>query len=96
MRELQFKKIVANANPYDEQWTDYFEERDGEKMLHNTKGREVLLSIWKRQGHRCPICGELITSETGFKIHTSAGENNKKIMVHANCHKKLHSLDNQC
>jgi RNA-directed DNA polymerase len=92
---IRFKKIVAEANPFDEQWTSYFEERDGEKMLHNTKGREKLLSMWKKQNHRCPVCGELITSETGFKVHTSTGENNKKTMVHAECHKKLHNLRDQ-
>jgi RNA-directed DNA polymerase len=92
---IRFKKIVAAANPYDERWTEYFEERDGEKMLHNTKGRESLLFIWKKQNHRCPVCGELITSETGFRIHTPTGKDSKKIMVHANCHKELHSLEDQ-
>lgn len=37
---IRFKKIVAEANPFDEYWTDYFEEREGEKLLNSTKGRE--------------------------------------------------------
>ena len=89
---IRFKKIVAEANPFDEYWTDYFEEREGEKLLNSTKGREKLLTIWRRQGRRCPVCGDLITSETGFKVHTQAGKNSRKIMVHKECHEEIHSL----
>lgn len=89
---IRFKKIVAEANPFDEYWTDYFEEREGEKLLNSTKGREKLLTIWRRQHRRCPVCGELITSETGFKVHTPAGKNSQKIMVHKECHEEIHSL----
>ena len=85
---IRFKKIVAEANPFDEYWTDYFEEREGEKLLNSTKGREKLLTIWRRQGRRCPVCGDLITSETGFKVHTPAGKNSRKIMVHKECHEE--------
>ena len=89
---IRFKKIVAEANPFDEHWTDYFEEREGEKMLNSTKGREKLLTIWRRQHRRCPVCGDLITSETGFKVHTSAGKHSRKIMVHKECHETIHNL----
>lgn len=89
---IRFKKIVAEANPFDEYWTDYFEEREGEKLLNSTKGREKLLTIWRRQGRRCPVCGDLITSETGFKVHTPAGKDSRKIMVHKECHEEIHSL----
>ena len=88
---IRFKKIVAEANPFDEYWTDYFEEREGEKLLNSTKGRETLLTIWRRQGRRCPVCGDLITSETDFKVHTPAGKNSRKIMVHKECHEEIHS-----
>ena len=89
---IRFKKIVAEANPFDEYWTDYFEEREGEKLLNSTKGREKLLTIWRRKHRRCPVCGDLITSETGFKVHTPAGKNSQKIMVHKKCHEEIHSL----
>ena len=89
---IRFKKIVAEANPFDECWTDYFEEREGEKLLNSTKGREKLLTIWRRQHRRCPVCGDLITSETGFKVHTPAGKNSLKIMLHKECHEEIHSL----
>ena len=89
---IRFKKIVAEANPFDEYWTDYFEEREGEKLLNSTKGREKLLTTWRRQGRRCTVCGDLITSETGFKVHTPAGKESRKIMVHKECHEEIHSL----
>ena len=91
-KSIRFKKIVAEANPFDEYWTDYFEEREGEKLLNSTKGREKLLTIWRRQHRRCPVCGDLITSETGFKVYAPAGKNSQKIMVHKECHKEIHSL----
>lgn len=79
---IRFKKIVAEANPFDERWNGYFEARDGEKMLNSTKGRERLISIWKRQKCRCAVCRGFITSETGFKT----GYNNKSlVMFHPNC-----------
>lgn len=90
---IRFKKIVAEANPFDERWAGYFEERDGEKMLHSTKGRERLLSMWRRQHRCCMVCGEPITSETGFKVHTPAAKYSYKSMVHPACHKELHRLD---
>lgn len=89
---LRFKKITAEANPFDEAWSEYYEEREGEKMLHNLKGRNKLLSIWRKQERCCPVCGEKITADTGFKLHTGkAGGKTEKIMVHQECHKKLHA-----
>lgn len=42
---IRFHKIVAEANPFDERWNGYYEEREGEKLLNSTKGREKLLAI---------------------------------------------------
>ena len=61
-------------------------------MLNSTKGREKLVKIWNNQKRCCPVCGERITSETGFKTHFNT-ENNRKwpaIMVHPWCHRNLH------
>ena len=77
---------------FDEKWTGYYEERDGERMLNSTKGREKLVKIWNNQKRCCPVCGERIKSETGFKTHFN-NENNRKwpaIMVHPWCHRNLH------
>ena len=79
-------------HPFDERWNGYFEERDGERMLNSTKGREKLLKIWHSQNRRCPVCKDLLTSETGFKTHTIIQNGNKKLiaMVHPWCHKLIH------
>jgi RNA-directed DNA polymerase len=65
----RFKKITAEANPFDVEWKQYFEEREGEKMLNSIRGRGILTKLWKQQGKLCPVCGEKITLETGFKVH---------------------------
>ena len=61
-------------------------------MLHSTKGREKLLTIWRKQNRRCPVCGDIINSETGFKVHTPVEKNSRKIMVHPECCKQSHNL----
>ena len=92
---IRFKKIVAEANPYDERWNGYYEERDGERMLNSTKGREKLLRIWRSQNRLCPVCSEPITSETGFRTRYVHTKNDRKIMlmVHPLCQKKQYERD---
>lgn len=89
---IRFKKIVAEANPFDEKWMKYFEEREGEKMLNSTKGREKLIRIFRKQQGCCPVCGDALTSDTGFRVHTPTGRGARKIMVHPECHQQIHSL----
>ena len=92
---IRFKKIVSNANPFDERWSGYYEERDGEKMLNSTNGREKLLKVWRNQHRCCPVCGEPITSDTGFKVHKvfRHGKSPWLEMVHPECHTVLHKND---
>ena len=92
---IRFKKIVSNANPFDERWNGYYEERDGEKMLNSTNGREKLLKAWRNQHRCCPVCNEPITSETSFKVHKvfRSGKSPWLEMVHPECHAVLHKND---
>ena len=92
---IRFKKIVAEANPFDARWNGYYEERDGEKMLNSTNGREKLLKVWRNQHRCCPVCGEPITSDTGFKVHKvfRHGKSPWLEMVHPECHTVLHKND---
>ena len=89
---IRFKKIVAEANPFDERWDGYYEERDGERMLNSTKGRARLLALWRSQKRCCPVCKDRITSETGFRTHTilQNGERKLIVMVHPLCHQLIH------
>ena len=88
-----YTKVRADANPFDKTWAGYFEEREGEKMLHSLRRRDALLKIWRNQKGRCPACGERLTSKTGFKMHKHAtiGGVLRKTMVHKVCHRILHS-----
>jgi RNA-directed DNA polymerase len=95
-------KIKAEANPFDPEWESYFEQRDADKMLNSLQGRKRLIRLWINQKQQCPICHERITATTGWNAHflTKRAEGGKSnannlIMVHPDCHKKLHSSNTQ-
>lgn len=50
------RKIESQANPYDPDWSEYFEERLRSKMLLTRKGGKRVLSLWLDQDGICPIC----------------------------------------
>jgi len=91
-------KIKGEANPYDPEWEEYFEERLRLTMKNNLKGRRRLLHLWLTQDGKCPNCGEHITRETGWHLHhilpkaqggTDAMSN--LVILHPNCHRQVHS-----
>jgi RNA-directed DNA polymerase len=88
----RYTKIVSRANPFDQQWVEYFEERAGGKMKKKKEGRKKLLAIWKAQKRSCPMCGDSISRETGFVVHTHKLSDGHEIlmMVHAICHRSVH------
>ena len=57
---IRFKKIVGKANPYDEKWDRYFEERDGERMLNSTKGRDRLMATAEKLLQSLPAAEALL------------------------------------
>lgn len=83
-------KIKREANPYDPEWNQYFEEREGDKMFLSMNGRKRLKEMWKKQGRKCPICKNEINRESGWKIHKD--ESGRKMIVHPKCHNKIHSI----
>ena len=85
----RFNKIKAEANPFAEEWQQYFEERETDKMLRTLKGRNFLRKLFINQNGLCPVCNEKITVDTDFKVHTNK-PNGFKSMVHPNCHKQIH------
>lgn len=82
-------KIRKEANPYAPEWNLYFEEREGDRMFGSMTGRKRLKEMWKKQGRKCPICGDEINEESGWKIHKEG--NSRKIIIHPECHKRIHS-----
>jgi RNA-directed DNA polymerase len=84
-------KIRGDANPYDKEWESYFEEREGNKLFESMNGRRKLIKMWTSQKRLCPICGEEVTKETGWRMHTADITRTKNI-VHPKCHEILHGF----
>jgi RNA-directed DNA polymerase len=92
-------KIKSEANPYDPEWEEYFEERIGLQMSNNLRERRKLLKLWISQDGRCPICHQKITKGSGWNAHhiirrVDGGKNTvtNLVLLHPNCHKQVHSL----
>lgn len=91
-------KIRGDANPYDPGWEVYLERRLGVKMAGSLLGRRGLSRLWREQKGRCPVCGQLITHETGWHNHHivwrvrggSDGMENR-VLLHPNCHNQVHT-----
>ncbi|EAA3462734.1 HNH endonuclease [Salmonella enterica subsp. enterica serovar Telhashomer] len=68
-------------------------------MLENAIwGKKRVLTIWRKQGSRCPMCQQRITYETGWNIHHKVrkimgggDELSNLVLLHPNCHRQLHS-----
>lgn len=88
---LRHKKIKSEANPFDAEWKEYFEERMTYKMLLSLKGRKSLLYMWNKQERKCPLCGQPITAETQWNVREQK-ENGQivRYLVHDKCYKQNH------
>lgn len=82
----RFTKIKAEANPFDEEWRDYFDSRQEHQMLNNIKGRKILTKLWKEQKGCCSCCGMKITVETDFRVQKDL--NGHRSMVHPECYRR--------
>jgi RNA-directed DNA polymerase len=91
-------KIQGEANPYDPEWEEYFEERLQARMAETLEGRWTMKTLWQQQGGRCPACGEVLTEESGWHLHHKVwrvygGEDHldNRQLVHPNCHRQIHA-----
>jgi RNA-directed DNA polymerase len=87
------RKIKAAANPFDPQWESYFEERLGFAMLDSLKGRIRLIRLWLNQERTCPVCRQMITKSSGWRlfhlervIDGGTDANRNLVMLHPDCH----------
>jgi len=62
-------KIQGEANPYDPEWENYFEQRYLRKWKCRKWGKSKLRSLWKQQGGHCPMCGQGFNGETSIHSH---------------------------
>jgi len=93
------RKIKAEATPYDPEYEIYFEHRLDYAWSNSQQGSKKVISLWKSQTGRCPMCKQHITRETGWNVHHTIerhkGGNDKLenlVLLHPNCHRQLHSL----
>jgi len=90
-------KIQSGANPYDPKWEMYLEGRVQRQMKETLSGR--LWKLWYRQEGRCPVCNQLITTETDWHMHhivwrVQGGSDrlDNLALLHPDCHRQVHSL----
>ncbi len=96
---LRWTKIRSAANPYDPEWELYLEERSAWKLTHTLTGRGRIEYLWKGQGGRCVMCGQLLQAEDQpWHIHhriwrsRGGGETYDNLeLLHAHCHRQIHS-----
>jgi RNA-directed DNA polymerase len=90
---VRFPGIRDGANPHDEEWRLYLEERETEKMRITVKGNHTLRYLFNKQRGCCALCGEKLTLETGGRCHKyKHGNASLNFLVHPDCHRKLHQF----
>ena len=93
----RYRKIKAEANPYDPDWEIYFEERLKLRMEVELLSSRNAWRLWQSQNGLCLECNTLITPETGWHVHhvmyrVHGGKDilSNLRLLHPNCHRKLH------
>jgi RNA-directed DNA polymerase len=90
--------LKLDAGIFDPLWEIYFEKRLALKLMNSLKGRKKLLNILLSQNGKCPVCHEVITSESGWVVHylvrrVDGGSDRctNLVMVHPDCHHQIHA-----
>ena len=91
-------RIRSDVNPYDPKWERYLEARLGWQLAQTLAGRRRIEYLWKVQGGRCVVCGQLLRiAEEDCQIHhwieRSRGgpdTTDNMALLHANCHRQIH------
>ena len=93
------RKIKADANPFDPKWESYFEERLGLAMMDSLKGRKQLIRLWLDQVRACPVCQQMITKSSGWRLYhmvrkIDGGKDTpgNLVVLHPGCHQIARAL----
>ena len=91
-------KIKQDANPFDPKWEIYFEKRERDKLLKNSKGKMQAHNLLEKQNNLCALCKENIPMEDPWEyhlkqywIHGGSTQNYNLAVVHPSCHESLHA-----
>ncbi len=90
-------KIKSAANPFDQQWREYFEDRKRHRMRRRLEDRKRLKWLWEKQNGLCPRCGQLLEADQRWHVHhlieRQHGGNDTRenlAMLHPVCHQQTH------
>jgi RNA-directed DNA polymerase len=90
--------IQGAANPYDPQWEAYFDERLGAKWQEHWLQRRKLITLWREQEGRCPVCNQKITKESGWslfhirpRVYGGTDTLSNLLLLHPYCHERVRS-----
>ena len=64
----RYAKVKQDANPYDAQWKEYFEERENRLLLNSAKSKRTIRFILEKHGRICPFCKQEISSHTLWRV----------------------------
>lgn len=90
-------KIKSAANPFDQQWREYFEDRKRHRMRRRLEDRKRLKWLWEKQNGLCPRCGQLLEADQRWHVHHlierqhgGADTLENLAMLHPVCHQQTH------
>lgn len=90
MSDLNFSvytQVKGDANPFDSECQDYFDQRKTKRMLESFNGKKTLVKIWQNQKGLCPICGDTIDESLAWSVkrETLADDKKRNQLVHMKC-----------
>ena len=90
-------KVRGEANPYDPAWEGYFARRHGVQMAVTLDDHRTVLTLWRTQQGRCPVCAQALTAPSEWHNHhlvaRAAGGSDvpaNRVLLHPTCHRQVH------
>lgn len=90
-----YTQIKGDANPFDPEYVQYFDQRETKKMLETLKGKNSLLHLWKKQERKCPLCGMPIDRILPWNVTEKVVDGRiQRSLVHDKCYKHFKKQQN--
>lgn len=85
-----YTQVKGDANPFDPEYQDYFEQRKTKRMLESFNGKRSLVQLWKRQKGICPLCNTPIDESIAWSVlrETQVNGNRHNQLVHMKCRRQ--------
>jgi RNA-directed DNA polymerase len=89
-RIRRHRRLQGDANPYDPQWSSYFDARFQRWMMDHR--RSALRILWRRQSGHCACCHHSMTRLTGWRLRRrlsrakgGADTLDNLVLIHPDC-----------